>query len=79
MLDGRQFRHAPRAFGRGSLGPHARLIQLRIGVWLLGLAGFVGLLIASRYLPHPDSWRAVAIVWFLAAGVLYGVLALKRP
>jgi hypothetical protein len=78
MLAGHHHQSAPRAFGRGGLGPQARLVRLRIGVWLVGLTGFAGLLIASRYLPHPDGWRAVAIGWFLAAGALYGVLALKR-
>ena len=78
MLQPRQFQAEPRAFGRSGLSPSARRLRLRVVVWLAGVGGFVGLLLASRYLPHPDAWRAVALVWFLAAGVLNTYFALKR-
>jgi len=72
--------YEPRAFGRGAgLSPYARLMRLRIVVWLVGVGGFVGLLLASRYLPHPDVWRGIAVIWFLIAGCANTYLVLKRP
>ena len=69
----------PRAFGRAAgLSPRGRLARLRVMVWLAGVLGFVGLLLGARYLPHPDAWRAAAIVWFLVAGALNTYFALKR-
>ncbi len=80
MLYSKQMEAQPRAFGRAAgLGQRARLTRLRIVVWLAGVFGFIGLLLGARYLPHPDAWRAVAIVWFLVAGVLNTYFALKRP
>ena len=78
MLQSKEFRAEPRAFARGGVKPRARRLRLRVGVWLAGVGGFVALLVGSRYLPHPDAWRAVALVWFLAAGALNTYFALKR-
>ena len=80
MVHSKPLAAQPRAFGRAAgLSPRARLARLRVGVWLLGVLGFVGLLVAGRSLPHPDSWRGAALVWFLVAGGLNTYLALKRP
>ena len=78
MLQTRQHQAEPRAFAREGFNPRARRMRLRVIAWLAGVGGFVGLLMASRYLPHPDTWRAVALVWFLAAGVLNTYFVLKR-
>ena len=80
MIYSKEVGAQPRAFGRaGGLSPRARLTRLRVWVWLVGVLGFVGLLVGARYLPDPDAWRGVAIVWFLVAGVLNTYFALKRP
>ena len=78
MLQSREFQSEPRAFARTGPGPRARRMRLRFVVWLAGVAGFVGLLVASHSLPHPDAWRAAALVWFLIAGTLNTYLVLKR-
>ncbi len=77
MPQSRPLQSQPRAFGRAGANPRARALT-RVIVWVGGVAGFVGLLVASRYLPHPSAWRAVAIVWFFAAGAANTYYALKR-
>ena len=57
----------------------ARPPWLRLVVWLVGALGFVGLLAASRYLPHPNAWGGAAIVWLLAAGAANTYYILRRP
>lgn len=52
-----------------------RLGLLSLVVKIFGAGGFVGLLVASHYLPAAATpLRAVALLWFLSLGVIFALI-----
>lgn len=48
------------------------------GVMIVGVAGFLGLLLAARAAPDfASALRVLAFVWFFAAGAVWFVLAAR--
>jgi len=50
----------------------------RIVVWVLGLGGYIGLLLAAHGSRHADDLRGLAIVWLIVFGGLNAHLILNR-
>ncbi|WP_428334294.1 hypothetical protein [Novosphingobium sp.] len=52
----------------------------RAAIRVAGVAGFVGLLIASHYLPAiATALRIAAIVWFFGCGIALAIVDFKYP
>jgi hypothetical protein len=72
-----QFHPSDNALGKAE-APRA-LASAYLWISIVGVCGFVGLLVASHYwAPLAAPLRVAALVWFLGFGVLRGLLIGRR-
>jgi len=58
----------------------AHLHIMRAAIKVAGVAGFVGLLVFSHFLPAiATGLRIAAIVWFFGFGIAFAILDFKFP
>ena len=71
---------SPSDHGHADEGPKQsrRASAAQILCWVVGGAGYVGLLVASHDARHADDLRGLAVAWLFAFGALNAYFILKR-
>jgi hypothetical protein len=59
---------------------HRSVLALVLLIRIVGVAGFVGLLVASQVVRGAeDACRVAALVWFAVFGIVYVVVGARAP
>ena len=65
----------------GEAGPtRSAVLTAVILIRIVGVVGFVGLLVAAHFSRGAgDGWRVAALAWFFVSGIAYVLVSLKTP